>query len=364
MFINILILITLSITTFAYEDESNQDFESKLELITPLLNDLDKSNFPTSTDLVTQIELQAPVRSQGKRGVCTMFTTVGMIEHLLIKNGLANKNEVDLSEEWMEYVMMTRKTTEGSNTSRNFREVLKHGIVKEKTWPYIGMKWLSLEENPESKQWCEHLIDSPDKLASCLLGHRDPSLLRLKEKFLAQRDAEFLSIRNEARSFRDTILVKLFPYQKTYKLKSLSTVKEMLSEGKPLIMGLKLFYGAWNSKKTETFEIQKRNKDKWYQGIVTYPEIGTRDRRISGVEGGGHSLIIIGYDDEKIIKSKMLMEDGTWKEFSYKGVYYFKNSWGVKGSGKKFKYNGVNYPGYGMITQKYAHEFGNFYRWN
>ena len=55
------------------------------------------------------------------------------------------------------------------------------------------------------------------------------------------------------------------------------------------------------------------------------------------------------------------MEDGTWKEFSYRGVYYFKNSWGLRVSGRDFKLQGKNFPGYGMITQKYAHELGTFY---
>jgi hypothetical protein len=71
----------------------------------------------------------------------------------------------------------------------------------------------------------------------------------------------------------------------------------------------------------------------------------------------------VGYDDEKVTKTKMLMDDGSTKEFSYKGVYYFKNSWGIKGSGRDFTLNGVSYPGYGMITQKYAHEHGRFFHY-
>ncbi len=318
----------------------------------------------TSSDIEKVISLQSPVRSQKKRGTCTMFTAVGMLEHLMIKEGLASKDEIDFSEEWMEYIIMTRKTSEGSSTSKNLKAILKHGMVYEKTWPYLGMKWPSLEESPESRVWCEHLKETPDKLKSCLLGHRDPSLLRLKSKFLAQRDPEFLGIRNEARQLREDVIKGLYPYRRSYKIKKLSIVRKLLLEDKPLIMGTKLFYGSWNSSKTDKFDIQPRDKKKWYKGIVSYPEHGSRDRRISGIRGGGHSLIIVGFDDEKIVNSKMLMEDGTWKEFTYKGVYYFKNSWGVRGSGKKFKFNGVNHPGFGMITQKYAHEFGTFYRWN
>jgi hypothetical protein len=56
------------------------------------------------------------------------------------------------------------------------------------------------------------------------------------------------------------------------------------------------------------------------------------------------------------------MDDGTTKSFTYRGVYYFKNSWGTDKFGVQFSLNGKVYPGYGMITQKYAHDFGQFFQ--
>jgi hypothetical protein len=55
------------------------------------------------------------------------------------------------------------------------------------------------------------------------------------------------------------------------------------------------------------------------------------------------------------------MKDGSEKTFTYRGVYYFKNSWGATNFGVDFEINGVNYPGYGMMVQKYAHAEGSFY---
>lgn len=334
------------------------DYDSPFLGSSPAINDLgDKTDLPTKTDIHGLIALQSSVKSQKSRGTCTMFSSMGLIEHLLIKNSLSS-HEIDLSEEWMEYIIMTKKTTEGSSISKNFKAINTFGYVRESTWPYIGKKWTTLDEFPLTRERCSHLEGI--ELQSCFLGHRDPRLLRMDEQSALNLDPEFVTIKSEAT--RNLVTVKsLIQKKKSYRLKYLSKVKTLLSEGTAVIMGAKLFYGSWNHSKTVKLDIQPRVKSRWYEGIVTYPEPGTKDRRISTELGGGHSLIIVGYDDEKIVKSRMMMEDGTWREFEYKGVYYFKNSWGVRGSGKRFVLDGKSYPGFGMITQKYAHEFGTFF---
>lgn len=319
---------------------------------------------PLKSNTHELIKLHSSVKSQKSRGTCTMFTAIGMVEHLLIKKRGLSPQDIDLSEEWMEYIIMKDKQNEGSSTSKNMKAILKYGVVNESTWPYIGKKWVDLIEYPLSRHRCGHLEDNQMLLQSCLLGHRDPTLLTLSTEELEDRDPEFIFIKDEASRLKKELVESLYKRKKSYKLKSHKIVKDLLASGESVIMGTKLYYGSWNSKKTITHEIQERDKKKWYAGIVTYPEPGSRDRRISFEKGGGHSLILVGYDDEVEVKSRMQMEDGSWKEFTYKGVYYFKNSWGVRGFGKRFKLDGVSYPGYGMITQKYAHEMGKFFRIN
>jgi hypothetical protein len=336
------------------------EFESPLEESFPPIDDQIESFVPyTSTH---EVIAQFPgARSQKSRGTCTMFTTIGMVEHLLVKKGTFTVDEIDLSEEWMEYIMMKDRQKEGSSTSKNLRAVLKYGVVHEGTWPYLGKKWEELSDDPLAEIRCGHLTKQAQLLQSCLLGHRDPRLLQMSQFDLEQFDPAFISIKAEAQQLKSELIDGLYQKRKSYILKRTSQIKSLLAKGVPLIMGTKLYYGSWNSKKTEILDIQKRDKSKWYAGIVSYPEPGSRDRRISGEKGGGHSVIIVGYDDDKEVTSRMLMEDGTWKEFTYRGVYYFRNSWGVRGQGKRFEIDGKPYPGYGMITQKYAHEFGTFY---
>ena len=259
---------------------------------------------------------------------------------------------------------MKDKQSEGSSTSRNFKAIYKYGFVHESTWPYVGQKWPKLNDFIDAKKTCGHLKNQATYLKSCLLGHRDPRLMSMSDRKLISVDRKFYNIREEAFDLRDRYLPELFKKRRSYKLKYVSSVKNLLLKGQAVIMGTKLYYGSWNSSKTTKLNIQKRDKSKYYSGIVTYPEKGSRDRMISKEKGGGHSVIIVGYDDDVEVKSKMLMKDGTWKEFTYRGVYYFKNSWGTNGFGKNFHLNGKNLKGYGMITQKYAHEFGSFFQVN
>ncbi len=362
-------ILTLNFSYASAEVEYDNFDLKTYDFGAPTIDDLsgvNKNNLPSKTDILAMIDLQTIPKSQGKRGTCTMFSSIGILEHLMIKKGYFGKDEIDLSEEYMEYIIMKDKTTEGSSTSKNMKAILESGFVFEETWPYIGLKWLTLDDHPLARPRCGH-FDLPgleDFLASCLWGHRDPTLYDMSVADLLVKDKDFFVIRNEANKNRDKYQGRLFKYRNSYKLKYTSSVKKLLSKGQSVIMGLKLYYGSWNSSKTTTLEIQERDKEKFFQGIVTYPEVGTRDRRISGEKGGGHSVVLVGYDDDKVVTSRMQMEDGSWKEFTYKGVYYFKNSWGVKGFGKNNDIEGKNLPGYGMITQKYAHEFGRFFQVN
>lgn len=313
-------------------------------------------------DYMSLIAKQSPVKRQRSRGTCTIFTTTNYLEYIFYnKEGF----HPDLSEEWLEYLIMRNKQTEGSSITPNMKAIFAHGIASEKAWPYVGQNWLKEENQHLGKEKCSHLEEQITLWTSCLLGHRDPRLLDTSEHELLDSssslyDPEFIQIKSEANQRLENIRAYV-RHKKSYKLKRVSEVKNYLSQGIPLIMGIKLYYGSWNHAKTDRFEIQPRDKSKWYQGVVGYPEPGSKDRRICDERGGGHSLIIVGYDDEKIIKTRMLMDNGEWKEFSYKGVYYFKNSWGTRGSGRDFLLEGKELPGYGMITQRYAHELGRWY---
>ena len=73
-----------------------------------------------------------------------------------------------------------------------------------------------------------------------------------------------------------------------------------------------------------------------------------------------HSVLLIGYDDTVSVTYKRLMKDGTTKEVTRTGVFYFKNSWNKQKFGKTFKLGKKKIPGFGMIVQDYA-AMGQFF---
>ncbi|MDC1175436.1 C1 family peptidase [Bacteriovoracaceae bacterium] len=252
----LLFILLLSISIHAFEEIPSSQIDFR-----PPVNDSENLVLPLQSNISEALKFHTEVKSQGKRGACTIFSSIGYFESLLMRDGLVG-NDIDLSEEWLEYVVMTRQDDEGSTSNRNFKKSLFFGLVSESTWPYLG---------------------------------------------------------------------------------------------------LKLYYGSWNSSKTELHDIQPRDKNKWFDGIVGYPAPGSRDRRISGEKGGGHSILVVGYDYSIEITNKLLMDDGTYKEVKTSGAYLIKNSWGQKGFGKNFTFKGQSLPGFGWVSQEYANELGTFY---
>jgi hypothetical protein len=379
---SILLLIFVSFNLFAdtYEDGAYLDKPYK-NLIHPIVNDLDKKSlkgpqFEEEKDkaalerssVMEIISFQTPVRSQMSRGTCSIFAATALLEGLLVKNKSFSKETLDLSEEWLEYLVVRGKTTDGSSSYYNFNAIKKFGMPSEETLPYIGDSWSAEGFLPElAHQRCGHLeLVDVNKYTSCLLIHRDPILLDLEvDELLNPKsiyfDEEFAAARVEAKEFKEQFInVQNNSYYNVYGTKE---IKRLLRLGTPLTLGFDFYYGAWNHRKASELGIE-RDLANWELGIVGYPEFGSLDRAKSGDEGyeAGHEVVVVGYDDNYIVTTKQTMEDGTIKEFTYKGVYFIKNSWGTTSYGKNFMYENLSLPGYGIMTQKYAHEFGAFYQ--
>lgn len=223
--------------------------------------------------------------------------------------------------------------------------------------PYIGEDWTSAY-NPLKETRCGHLPEGQLKKA-CFIVHRDPKLLNMTDTQIITtlKDEEFIAARKEALGFKRDYLVKA---PANYYLWDTNQVKETLLKGKPVILEIDFYYGAWNHRKADELGIG-RDLDHWAKGIVTGPEAGSVDLEESQKSPAGHSVLVVGYDDNKIVKKTIKMTDGTMKTFTYKGVYYFKNSWGTSSFGANFEVDGQNFPGYGMIVQSHANEAGSFF---
>ena len=305
------------------------------------------------------IKKSTSIKSQVSRGTCSIFSATAMLETMLIlKKDMPTS--IDFSEEFLEYLVVRNKTSDGSNSYTNFSAIRRYGLPYEKTYPYIGDNWESSPWIPQVQTRCGHL--EGDANTSCLIIHRDPSLLTLSDEELldtesVRYDPEFVTARAEAAKLRDQYMQLESSWFGIY---NTAEVKAKLRSGIPVTLGMRFYYGAWNHRHADTYDIG-RDTHNWDLGVVGYPEVGSVDRKVSQENPAGHSVLVVGYDDNKIVTTTVKMEDGSMKTFTYKGVYYFKNSWGTTGFGKDFVFADKQFSGYGMVTQKHAHEHGGFY---
>ncbi|HTL12764.1 MAG TPA: hypothetical protein VL588_09770, partial [Bdellovibrionota bacterium] len=146
-----------------------------------------------------------------------------------------------------------------------------------------------------------------------------------------------------------------------FRVDSVKTARALLRAGIPVVLEVPVYYGAWNHRIADDLGIG-RDMEAWANGEVGYPEPGSMDYEHSNDEAAGHSILIVGYDDDREVTTHVKMADGSVQTFHYRGAYIMKNSWGTEAFGRTFQADGEAYPGYGLITYKYAHEYGSFYR--
>lgn len=324
------------------------------------------------------IKLQSPVKSQGRRGTCSIFSATALLEFYLIKNEVYK--EPNLSEQWLEYITAAQKGTEGSWSGTNFVSYGNYGFVDESLWQYNPKSWTPYADflktaTEEDKNYvlakCANTVDTTS-FDGCVIGQKDPRLLKQSDELLSQKtitnpdgstrdnpffDIDFLNLRTTAKKN-----VAPFTISQDYVYEQ-SEIKDILDSGEALNLDVDFFYGAWNHGKGAGLGLTV-NSENWSKGIVTYPHPKSLDFEVSKIEENraGHSIVIVGYDDDIVIEKTEATKDGKGVKSSTKGVYFFKNSWGSSSFGANFKIGDESFPGYGMISMKYAHEHGTFHK--
>jgi len=307
------------------------------------------------------IQAQSPVRSQIGRGTCSIFSATGMAEFQLRNAGLVENP--DLSEQWLEYVIQRNQSGGGSSSYNNLPTILRVGMPTEATFPYNGQEWKKVTDSALATKFCGKVPEN--YLEKCLRAQRDPRLMNQSDQTLMNPntefyDPEFKAARDAGRDFVQDYVPSSAHHQN---LNSVDQIKNLLNQGEPVLVDLRFYYGAWNHRKADQLGIGI-NTQHWALGLVGYPEPNSIDYLKSQQEPAGHSVLLVGYDDSVVVETTPKMQDGTTKTFKYYGVYYFKNSWGTGSFGRDFNVNGVGHPGYGAITQRYAHQYGSFYALN
>jgi hypothetical protein len=298
-------------------------------------------------------ELQTPVKDQGDRGSCSIFSATALLEATLIQKGLAGP-DVDLSEEWLAYLANRNDIEDGSSAPVNLKRTLEHGFVSEDMMPYNGEDWTK-EPGPLAPVRCGHL-DGRRK-QSCHVTHWDPFLLF--SEFENALFPEFMRARSAALSNRHHYLRDA---SHRFRLRKVSEIKGHLARGLPLILEVDYYYEAWNDPEAAALGLNP-DPELHQKGVIGYPVPGGLDRKVSleAKDAAGHSVLVVGYDDTVEITTTQVMRDGRKRTFTTRGVYFIKNSWGTEAFGAEFEYNGRKYPGYAMIAARYAEDLSGFF---
>jgi len=267
------------------------------------------------------IQWQSPVRSQGSRGVCSIFSTVALMEHLYIKEGTIT--DPDFSEQYLQWSTKFEvgafPNSSGSNARTNLQAIHTYGIVAEADDPYETFQW-----GPSNDPEC-----TGDDMPTRCYTNGEPS--------------------EQARNARKYHL----PAGRWLNTNSIKA--HMTTKNQGVIVGLTFFYQSWNHRRSDL----PTNRDYWSQGYVLYPN--DKDKELSLAKRAGHSIELVGWDDDLEVQTVDAegnkVVDANGDPVMEKGFYIFKNSWGTGSFGADNPHG----DGYGYISMRYVDEYGSAY---
>lgn len=276
--------------------------------------------FPAQFDVV---EFQSPIKSQGSRGVCSIFSTVALMESLYIKEGTLT--QPDFSEQYLQWSSKFEvgafRNTSGSNATENLRAISQYGIVDEATWPYQPSPWGASND--------ERCVGEEDSRPTLCHTNGEPSAeIKAARKYKLPSSRWVSGRRQNIKAF-------------------------MFGNKQGVLAGMTFFYQSWNHG-SSTLPV---NSEYSAQGYVLYPN--EADKAKSLEKRAGHSILLVGWDDNLEVPvvdekgNQVLDADG--KPVVEKGFFLFKNSWGTARFGTKNPFGA----GYGWLSMRYVEEYAS-----
>jgi subtilisin-like proprotein convertase family protein len=271
--------------------------------------------YPAQFDLAAT---QSPVRSQGSRGVCSIFATVALMEHLYLLGGKVPSP--DFSEQFLQWSVKNEvgafTDTEGSSGEDNLEAIHRFGIVAEPDHPYETLPW-DATRDPECTgdtrpTRCYTNGDPPDGAKQARRWKLPPS------RYVNSRER---------------------------------SIKAYLTENRAgVVAGMTFFYQSWNHRRSQL----PVNSDSFSEGYVLSPNAEDRTRSLE--KRAGHAILILGWDDD--LEVTTVDKDGKpvtgpdGKPVVERGFFLFKNSWGTAGFGIRNRFGA----GYGWLSMRYVEE--------
>ena len=271
---------------------------------------------PPTFDLM---DIQSPIRNQGRRGTCTIFATVALMESLYIREGTIMSP--DFSEQYLQWSVKTEvrafTSTSGSNPQQNLDAISRFGIVEESAWPYEESEW-GTAEDPE--------CTGDARPTRCYTNGAPPASATGAQRFNLPRGQW---INPSPRSIKG----------------------HMVSTHTPVVVSGNFFYQAWNHGRSTL----TTNAEYSANGYVLAPnEADIADS--GGDRRAGHGYLLVGWDDNlsvgRVDGAGQPELDADGAPVMETGFFLFKNSWGVG----RFGRNNPHGVGYGWISYRYVQE--------
>jgi subtilisin-like proprotein convertase family protein/C1A family cysteine protease len=276
------------------------------------------ATYPAKFDLVA---LQSPVRNQASRGVCSIFSTVALMEHLYIKEGTFKTP--DFSEHFLQWTVKAElgayTDTEGSNADRNIEAINRFGIVDEATAPYQTSRWSTVNDAR---------CTGKEQPIVCYTNG-DPTEAQKTAKRWKLPRARWVSNKRQS--------IKAF----------------MAQNRQAVVAGMTFFYQSWNHRGGPL----PVNGDYSRKGYILFPN--KKDIEVSKEKPAGHSILIVGWDDDlevpTVDETGAVVKDANGKVVTEKGFFLIKNSWGTGNFGVENPFGA----GYGWLSMKYVEAYAN-----
>ena len=281
---------------------------------------------PARFDLLS---IQSPVRNQGRRGTCTIFSTTALMESLYIQEGTVMNP--DFSEQFLQWSTKTelRRFTdgEGSNNEVNLQAISRFGVVREQDWPYETAAW-----GPANDPMCTG--EEEMRPTRCFTNGEPPATALMAQRFT-------------------------LPAGRWINSRASSIQSYMVNNRLPVVVSGTFFYQAW-SHGGSMLPTSAENKRR---GIVQYPS--AEDQTDSRMRPAGHGILLVGFDNEMRAQRVNAMGqpevDAMGQPVYDVGFYLFKNSWNNTWATEQVPGTTEHPGGFGWISQRYVAEFMQAY---
>lgn len=277
---------------------------------------------PATFDLM---DIMTPVRSQGRRGTCTIFATVALMESLYRAEGTIASP--DFSEQFLQWSSkvegMSFTTSEGSNPNANLSAISRFGIVDETAWAYETAAWGATNDP---------LCTGEERMrpVRCFTNGDPPAAALSATRYRLPAGRWINSRRNSLMSY-------------------------MVNNRLPVVVSGDFFYQAWN----HGGSMLPTSADYSRRGIVLYPN--AEDIADSRMRPAGHGILLLGFDQnmevQRLDAMGQPMVDAMGRPVMERGFFLFKNSWGTTRFGTENRFGA----GYGWISMRYVEEYMTAY---